>query len=160
MGQVMGREQGQVSIQEEFITNVNPTSIGTVGTLIQTPFIDASTKINTLVDEVNRAIIDNKNSDTTALLFTNEIRAMKHSARAHDILFEEEEAKAQGIGKKTRRQTLQEFVLLFFFCAYAILSAAVVMYAYIEKGSSQALTVIASMIIIAFVITGLIIRLG
>jgi hypothetical protein len=160
MGQVMGREQGEPTIQEEFITTSGPGSIGTVGSVIQTPFIDASTKINTLVDELNEAIADNKNSDTTALLFTNEIRAMKHSARAHDVLFEENEAKAQDTGKKTRRQTLQEFVLLFFFCAYAILSAAVIMYAYIEKGSSHALTVLAGMVIIAFVVTGLIIRLA
>ena len=60
----MGREQGQPTIQEEFITTSGPGSIGTVGSVIQTPFIDASTKINTLVDELNEAIADNKNSDT------------------------------------------------------------------------------------------------
>ena len=85
---------------------------------------------------------------------------MKRAARAHDVMFEEEEANAQVKGKKTRRQTLQEFILLFFYCAYAILSAAVIMYAYIEKGSSNALSVTGIMVVIAFVITGLIIRLA
>lgn len=159
MGQIFGREQqGRQGQQpnEPFID----TSRNTVGTMIQTPFIDASSEVNTLVDELKQAIHKNANSDSTALLFKHEVLEMKRAARAHDVMFEEEEANAQVKGKKTRRQTLQEFILLFFYCAYAILSAAVIMYAYIEKGSSNALSVTGIMVVIAFVITGLIIRLA
>ena len=157
MGQIFGREQQErQQPNEPFID----TSRNTVGTMIQTPFIDASTEVNTLVDELKQAIHKNANSDSTALLFKHEVLEMKRAARAHDVMFEEEEANAQVKGKKTRRQTLQEFILLFFYCAYAILSAAVIMYAYIEKGSSNALSVTGIMVVIAFVITGLIIRLA
>jgi hypothetical protein len=159
MGQIFGREQQEMQGQkpnEPFID----TSRNTVGTMIQTPFIDASSEVNTLVDELKQAIHKNANSDSTALLFKHEVLEMKRAARAHDVMFEEEEANAQVKGKKTRRQTLQEFILLFFYCAYAILSAAVIMYAYIEKGSSNALSVTGIMVVIAFVITGLIIRLA
>jgi hypothetical protein len=156
MGQIFGRERQGQQPNEPFID----TSRNTVGTMIQTPFIDASSEVNTLVDELKQAIHKNANSDSTALLFKHEVLEMKRAARAHDVMFEEEEANAQVKGKKTRRQTLQEFILLFFYCAYAILSAAVIMYAYIEKGSSNALSVTGIMVVIAFVITGLIIRLA
>lgn len=161
MGQIFGRErQGQEQKGKQPSEAFIDTSRNTVGTMIQTPFIDASSVVNILVDELKQAINKNANSDSTALLFKHEVLEMKRAARAHDVMFEEEEANAQVKGKKTRRQTLQEFILLFFYCAYAILSAAVIMYAYIEKGSSNALSVTGIMLVIAFVITGLIIRLA
>ena len=185
MGQVFGRqiigkeafgkevqhqEQGQQEHMqtEGFTIDSSPDSLGT---MIQTPFINASTQVNTLVDELKEAINENANEngefenenangDSSALLFKHEVLEMKRAARAHDVMFEEEEANAQAKGKKTRRQTLQEFILLFFYCSYAILSAAIVMYAYIEKGSSNALGVAGMMVVLAFVITGFIIRLA
>jgi len=159
MGQVFGKEvHHQEDMQSEgFTIDSSPDSLGT---MIQTPFINASTQVNTLVDELKQAINENANGDSSALLFKHEVLEMKRAARAHDVMFEEEEANAQVKGKKTRRQTLQEFILLFFYCSYAILSAAIVMYAYIEKGSSNALGVTGMMIVLAFVITGFIIRLA
>ena len=155
MGQIIGKE---VQVQNEgFTIDSSPDSLGT---MIQTPFINASTQVNTLVDELKQAINENANGDSSALLFKHEVLEMKRAARAHDVMFEEEETNAQSKGKKTRRQTLQEFILLFFYCSYAILSAAIVMYAYIEKGSSNALGVAGMMVVLAFVITGFIIRLA
>ena len=160
MGQIMGKEVQQEEENrptEGFTIDSSPDSLGT---MIQTPFINASTEVNSLVDELKQAINENANGDSSALLFKHEVLEMKRAARAHDVMFEEEEANAQVKGKKTRRQTLQEFILLFFYCSYAILSAAIVMYAYIEKGSSNALSVTGIMVVIAFVITGFIIRLA
>lgn len=160
MGQIIGKEVQQEegnTPTEGFTIDSSPDSLGT---MIQTPFINASTEVNSLVDELKQAINENANGDSSALLFKHEVLEMKRAARAHDVMFEEEEANAQVKGKKTRRQTLQEFILLFFYCSYAILSAAIVMYAYIEKGSSNALSVTGIMVVIAFVLTGFIIRLA
>jgi hypothetical protein len=93
-------------------------------------------------------------------MFDNEIRAMRDSASAYNVLFEEEESKAQSKGKKTRRQTIQEFVLLFFFCSYAIFTAAITAYTYQESGMPGVKKSLPLMIVIGLVIGGLIIRLG
>jgi len=63
------------------------------------------------------------------LTLKKEIREFKESADNYDRQFEEEETRLQAFGGKTRKQTLQEFVLLFFFVAYGLLTVAFVLYA-------------------------------
>ena len=45
-----------------------------------------------------------------------------------DKKFEEAEYKVQASGGKSRKQTLQEFVILFFFVAYAAFTVSLVLY--------------------------------
>jgi len=133
---------------------------GTVCGDLQNPIQSASKQVNTLVSDIKTAISTYGTSDSTTLLFTKEVNDMNRKSRTYDIMFEEEEAKAQGSGKKTRRQTLQEFVLFFFFCCFAIFAASIVMFSYLESGSDGAFKTAVLMVLITFVLIGLIIQLA
>lgn len=128
----------------------------TVKSEVIDPIVTLKNEVDTLVSRLVNPVARMPSSS----MMQNEIRHMEASAKAHDSLFEEAESKAQGKGKKTRRQTLQEFVLLFFFCSYALFTAAVCLYIYLQKGISEVFKVLGIMIIIALVIAGLIIRLA
>ena len=60
----------------------------------------------------------------------------------YDRLFQEEEFRAQQAGGKSRQQTLQEYVLLFFFISYTILLKAVFTYVHIYNGFGRATQVV------------------
>lgn len=144
----------------EAYINAPQCAPNTVCNEIQKPFFDISSKVNTLVMNINAAIKARNEGSSTKDMFDNEIRAMRDSTNAHNVLFEEEEMKAQSKGKKTRRQTIQEFVLLFFFCGYAIFTAAITAYHYQESGMPGVKKSLPLLIVIGLVIGGLIIRLG
>jgi sugar lactone lactonase YvrE len=133
---------------------------GTVCGDLQTPIQTASKQVNSIVSDIKSAISTYGNSDSTTLLFTKEVNDMNRKSRAYDVMFEEEEVKAQGSGKKTRRQTLQEFVLFFFFCCFAIFAASIVMFSYLENGSDGAFKTAVLMVLITFVLVGFIIQLA
>lgn len=84
-----------------------------------------------------------------------DIREFKESANTYDRQFEEEESRLQAFGGKSRKQTLQEFILLFFFVAYGILTVAFLLYAN-QIGMNTA-KIFAYMVISLLVITGIII---
>lgn len=83
------------------------------------------------------------------------IRELNNKADDYDRQFEEEESRLQKYGNKTRKQTLQEFVLLFFFIAYAILTVGLALYA--NKIGADPVKIIALMVFIMMIIAGLII---
>jgi hypothetical protein len=134
--------------------------MATVRSEIQQPFLDIASQINTLVIDLKSSINSSAESDATKTMFQNEIRQMKYASTAHDTQFEEEEAKLQASGKKTRQQTLQEFVLLFFFCSYSIFTAAICLYSYLEKGMVEVPKILGILFLLGLVIAGLIIRLA
>ena len=160
MGQVFTRQLFTKEVLETHEPFTISTTEGTIGGDIQTPIINASSQVNALVRSIRSAVAANNQTSSTTFLFVNEVNAMKEATRAHDILFEEAEVNAQTKGKKMRRQTLQEFVLLFFFCSYLIFSAALVMSSYIEKGANDAMKTAGILLVATLVITGLIIRLA
>ena len=129
-------------------------------TTVKSEVIDPIVKISNEVDTLVYRLVNPVAGMPSSSMMQNEISHMEESAKAHDSLFEEAESKAQRKGKKTRRQTLQEFVLLFFFCSYALFTAAVCLYIYLQKGISEVFKVLGIMIILALVIAGLIIRLA
>ena len=132
----------------------------TVQSEIQQPFLDLASQINTLVIDLKSSIVNSAETNSTQTMFQNEIRHMKYASTAHDTLFEEEEAKLQASGKKTRQQTLQEFVILFFFCSYALFTAAICLYSYLEKGMVEVPKILGILFLLGLVIAGLIIRLA
>lgn len=85
----------------------------------------------------------------------NDIRQLNEKANTYDRQFEEEESRLQRYGAKTRKQTLQEFVILFFFVAYGILTVALALYA--NKIGADPVKIIALMIFIIMIIAGFII---
>ena len=56
------------------------------------------------------------------------VAALKQEAATYDRKFEEEQHKFQANGGKSRKQTLQEFVILFFFVGYALFTISLIMY--------------------------------
>ncbi len=92
--------------------------------------------------------------------YTNEkeLNDLKAETDAYDRKFEEEESKLQGLGGKTRKQTLQEFVLLFFFVAYGLFVVSLAVQAQITQGGNSALKILAAMVFAGLLITGILIR--
>jgi len=87
-----------------------------------------------------------------------EIADFNEKAETDDQQFVEEQARLEARGGKTRKQSLQEFVLLFFFVAYGLLTVALVLLANYTGGSSQAWKTFGLMLFIVFIVTGIIIR--
>lgn len=101
-------------------------------------------------------------SSVSKMKIQSEIRDMKDEQQKYDSLFEEEESTIQAMGGRTRMQTLQEFVLTFFYTGFVLISLSIAIYYYIRTGGSkkEVFKVIGLMIFIGLVITGLIIRLS
>jgi hypothetical protein len=87
-----------------------------------------------------------------------QINDFNEQAATDDQQFVEEEARLQGYGGKTRKQSLQEFVLLFFFVAFGILTVALVLMTNYTSGSTQAWKTFGLMLFILLIITGIILR--
>jgi hypothetical protein len=84
-----------------------------------------------------------------------DIRDFNEQADTHDRQFEEEEARLQAYGGKSRKQTLQEFILLFFFVAYGILIVAFVLYA--NRVGMDSTKIFGIMIFMLLILAGIII---
>jgi len=82
-------------------------------------------------------------------------------SRTYDAKFVEEQAGYQK-SPKQRRQTLQEFVLLFFYVSFAIFSIAVTIAAFLEDGQNYATAakVFGLCIVLALAITAILIRVA
>jgi len=84
------------------------------------------------------------------------IDSLKQQANEYDRKFEEAQYKFQVSGGKSRKQTLQEFVILFFFVGYALLTVSLILYGR-AVGISTA-KIFGGMFFLIFIITGIIIR--
>jgi hypothetical protein len=84
------------------------------------------------------------------------IENLKQQAAEYDRKFEEAQYKFQVNGGKTRKQTLQEFVILFFFVGYSLFTVSLVLYSRATGGSPG--TIFGGMLFLMLIITGIIIR--
>jgi lipopolysaccharide export LptBFGC system permease protein LptF len=89
------------------------------------------------------------------LSMKKDIRDFKQKADSYDRQFEEEESRLQAYGGKTRKQTLQEFVLLFFFVAYGILTVSFALYA--NRAGMDSQKILGIMLFMAFILAGIIV---
>jgi len=94
------------------------------------------------------------------LKFMKEVREIDEQKEAYDREFVEAESKIQAAGGIKRRQTLQEFVLLFFFVSFGIFTAALVAHSFIRGDYFLALKTVLLMIVICLACCGLIIQQG
>ena len=67
----------------------------------------------------------------------------KEKTQMYNRLFQEEEVNLQKNGSKTRQDSLQEYMLFFFFLAYAILLKAIFSYVYMYGGYGKAMKITA-----------------
>lgn len=89
---------------------------------------------------------------------SSEARDIDSEIQTYKTQFEEEESKLQALGGKTRKQTLQEFVLLFFWISYAVFGVSAGLYTYRTGGSSAAQKMVGVLFLLALVITAVLIR--
>lgn len=89
----------------------------------------------------------------------SEIKNLENQANIYDEQFQHEEAKIQAMGGKTRAQTLQEFVILFFYISLLLLVISIVIYTYVSTQSTkQTVKVLGILLLSSVVLTGLLIR--
>lgn len=132
---------------------------------------ELKTRVQTLLDDY-RIIKNNFDANSSRntegkSLFTEtqkkiqgDTKTLKNQANQYDREFEEEQAKFAALGGKTRKQTLQEFVLLFFFVSYTLFIVAIATYASVTEGSGAAAKIIGLGVLGLGLIAGLLIRFG
>jgi len=84
------------------------------------------------------------------------IVSLKQEAAEYDRKFEEAQYKFKASGGKSRKQTLQEFVILFFFVAYALFTVSLILYG--QKAGISTAKIFGGMFFLMFIIIGIIIR--
>ena len=103
-------------------------------------------RIGAIIDEITTLRFNIADSYDTFMsskeaIIKNQKNDFKEKRKMYDRLFQEEEYRAQQNGGKTRQQTLQEYVLLFFFIAYTILLKAAFTYVHVYSGFGKAMQV-------------------
>ena len=101
------------------------------------------------------------NKNPAALQQERDLYTAKSQKGVYDAKFLEEQFPYQKSPKK-RRQTLQEFVLLFFYISLAIFSLSVTLYAFLENGQSYsaAAKAFGLCIVLCIAITAILIRVA
>ncbi len=124
---------------------------------------DLKTRVQDLLDRYNTVKLRfenptsmNKNIQSVK----GQTKTLNQQAEQYNREFEEEQAKFAALGGKTRKQTLQEFVLLFFFVSYLLFIVAMATYSSVTEGSSAAAKMIGIGILGLGLVSGFIIRFG
>jgi len=84
-----------------------------------------------------------KSSKEGEAVIQQQKKDFREKTQMYNRLFQEEEINLQKNGGKTRQDTLQEYMLTFFFLAYAIFLKAVFSYVYIYGGYGKAMQITA-----------------
>ena len=84
-----------------------------------------------------------KSSKEDESVIQQQKKDFREKTQMYNRLFQEEEVNLQKNGGKTRQDTLQEYMLAFFFLAYAIFLKAVFSYVYIYGGYGKAMQITA-----------------
>jgi hypothetical protein len=136
-----------------------------------TPTVKVEDILNTVsgqIEELNglKALITKSFNEyvvkgTSKLGYNSQIRDLKEEQTKYDKMFEDEQKKLSDSGGKTREQTLQEFVILFFYIGYIVLSITLAIFFYTRTQSIlDIVKILGLMFFIGLVITALILRLA
>lgn len=120
--------------------------------------IDELTSLKSKISDSYDSLSNTDVSQKRTLKQSKESNDLQQEVDMYDRLFEEEEAKLQAFGGKTRAETLQEFVLLFFFVGYGIFIVSMALLAMSTQGSTAALKIIGLLIFCLLLISGILIR--
>jgi hypothetical protein len=119
-------------------------------------------RVDNIVNQMTnlqRDISDNVLKQNKRLLKTQEadMKELKNQAAAYDREFEEAKSRQTAMGGKGRAQTLQEFVLLFFYVSYLILTVSLTIFMYTTSSSADTAKMFFGMLFILLVISGILI---
>lgn len=113
-------------------------------------------ELTIVVNSMTNSYNDLKNMKDSVVTNNNVIETLKKQTDTANRKFEEAQYKFQASGGKSRRQTLQEFVILFFFVAYAAFTISLILYG-TAVGVSTA-KILGVMAFALLMISGIIIR--
>ena len=125
------------------------------------------TRVQTIVTELT--VLKNKISEAYPIYIqpsyknTSVVMEQDYNSKAamYDRLFQEKEGALQASGGRTRKQTLQEYILTFFFVSFTILAISLSLLSTTLTGFiGKGMQVFGLMFIIAILSAGLIIRYG
>jgi len=118
---------------------------------------DLSERLTSLINELTiltNSIKKSLTSENKEHSLKKDIREFNDQADTYDRKFEEEESRLQAYGGKSRKQTIQEFIILFLFVAYGIMSVAFTLYA---NRLGIATRVVAIMVFIFLILTAILV---
>ena len=120
--------------------------------------LDELTSLKSNISDSFDRLSNTELSQRRILRQSKEANDLEQEADKYDRLFEEEEARLQIFGGKTRAETLQEFVLLFFFVGYGIFIVSMGLLAMATQGTTAALKIIGLLLFCLLLISGIMIR--
>ena len=109
---------------------------------------NSKTQITNEVDRNENDLLETQKAD---------LKELQNQAAAYDREFEEAKSRQTAMGGKGRAQTLQEFVLLFFYVSYLILTVSLTIYMYTTSSSADTAKMFFGMLFILLVISGILI---
>jgi len=134
-------------------------TVGQVATEVQT-YIDEITSLTTSIK--NNYPGSSSASAPSSVKTGQAIAQLEEQAATYDRQFEEQQAVRQAYGGRGRKQTLQEFVLMFFYISFGLLTVTLVFYAQATSngmtGSASSLKIVFSMAFLLLVITAILVR--
>jgi hypothetical protein len=120
--------------------------------------IDELTSLKSKISDSFDTVSNTNLSQKRTLKQSKESADLEQESEMYDRLFVEEEAKLQALGGRTRAETLQEFVLLFFFVGYGVFTVSMALLAMSTQGTSAALKIIGLLLFCLLLISGILIR--
>jgi len=130
------------------------TTVGQFSTAVQ-DIIDELTIVTSSITK-SYDNLSKSSSSSSDVQSQAKIDSLTQEAANYDRQFEEAQYKFQANGGKTRKQTLQEFVILFFFVGYALFTMSLIMYGRVAGISTS--KIFFGMLFALLIISGIIIR--
>lgn len=132
------------------------------GVAIQANVHDIRTKLAMVEGKIREAYADDVSNSPAVIQQEVDLYNAKKDIEIYNSKFEEEKFPYQTSGPKKRRQTLQEFVLLFFYISLLIFTIAVTIFAFLHYGRSYtaALNALILCIVVCLAITALLMRVA
>jgi hypothetical protein len=122
-----------------------------------TPF-NLKTQIETKVSEMMALAQSMRDPTKVSKSLDEDIQALATEENKANRTYEEEIHRREALGGRTRRQTLQEFVILFFFVSYSLLVLSFGLQAGIVEGRSASIKIIGLGALAIFFIAAFILR--
>lgn len=132
------------------------------GVVIQGNIQDIRTKLDMVEGKIREAYADDISNSDAVIQQEVDLQKIKKDIQIYNAKFEEEKFPYQRSAPKKRRQTLQEFVLLFFYISFLIFSIAVTIFAFLHYGQSYtaAFNALILCIVVGLAITAILMRVA
>ena len=104
------------------------TTVGQLSTRIKAIQDELTITVSSMTNSYNLNTRGTSSDSISSATKQSEIKSLNAKADAANKKFEQAQYKFKASGGKSRKQTLQEFVILFFFVAYAAFTVSLILY--------------------------------